>query len=54
VGVNGDTRVRLLRLESGRARRYKLPVGTAIFMHAYSMSLDPELWDEPEKFDPER
>ena len=33
---------------------YTLPRGTAIFLHGWAMSKDPELWVEPERFNPDR
>ena len=32
----------------------KIPADTAIFIPVYSIHRDPEIWPNPEKFDPER
>ena len=31
-----------------------VPKGAMMFLHGYAMALDPELWDEPDEFRPER
>ncbi|GAB6026253.1 hypothetical protein CHUAL_012458 [Chamberlinius hualienensis] len=33
---------------------YKIPKGTPCIQSIYSVHFDPELWDEPQKFNPER
>lgn len=33
---------------------YVLPRGTAIYLHAWAMAKDPELWKDPETFNPDR
>mmetsp|Transcript_38216 Transcript_38216/g.62020 ORF Transcript_38216/g.62020 Transcript_38216/m.62020 type:complete len:909 (+) Transcript_38216:214-2940(+) len=43
-----------ITLHDTNSKEFFVPRGTAVFMHGYAMGLDAELWDEPEKFDPER
>jgi cytochrome P450 len=43
-----------MTLHDTAGKEYTVPSGTAIFMHGYAMGLDPELWEEPEKFNPDR
>lgn len=33
---------------------YHIPAGTHILPNLYSINMDPNLWDEPEKFEPKR
>lgn len=35
-----------MTLHDTEGKEYSVPAGAAIFMHGYSMALDPELWDE--------
>nr|AJD25195.1 cytochrome P450 CYP81C16 [Salvia miltiorrhiza] len=37
-----------------RVGGYKIPKGTILLVNAWAVHHDPGLWDEPEKFDPER
>jgi len=39
-----------MTLHDASGKEFFIPAGTAIFMHGYSMALDPELWDEPHLF----
>jgi cytochrome P450 len=41
-------------IDAGGGKKYRLPRGTAIFMHAWAMSQDPEFWTDPDVFKPER
>lgn len=34
--------------------KYRIPKGTALFLHGYAMGQDPELWDDPLVFNPDR
>jgi len=43
-----------ITLHDTTGKEFFVPAGTQILVHAYSMGLDPELWDEPEKFNPDR
>jgi len=43
-----------MTLHDTKGKEFFIPRGTAFFLHGYSMGLDPELWDEPEKFNPDR
>jgi len=33
---------------------FKIPIGTQMFMNGWQMARDPELWDRPEVFNPDR
>ena len=41
-------------LHDANGKEFKIPVGTQVFMHGFSMALDPEFWDNPEEFNPDR
>lgn len=43
-----------ITLHDTKGKEFFIPRGTSIFMHGYSMGLDPEFWKEPEKFNPDR
>lgn len=43
-----------MTLHDRAGKEFFVPAGATVFMHGYSMALDPALWDEPERFDPER
>ena len=43
-----------ITLHDTAGKEYLVPQGTSIFMHGYSMALDPELWDDPHVFNPDR
>lgn len=43
-----------MTLHDTTGKEFFVPEGTQLFLHGYSMALDPELWDEPEKFNPDR
>ena len=39
-----------MTLHDETGKEFFIPSGTCLFMHGYSMALDPELWDEPQLF----
>jgi len=41
-------------LNSSTGKTYQIPKGTQVLVNHYAMARNPELWDEPDKFDPER
>lgn len=43
-----------MTLHDETGKEFFVPAGTCIMLHGYAMALDPELWDEPEKFNPDR
>ena len=43
-----------MTLHDTEGKEYFVPRGTTLYLHGYSMALDPELWEEPETFNPDR
>ncbi|CAA6668036.1 unnamed protein product [Spirodela intermedia] len=41
-------------MEATRVLGYDVPVGTRVFINAWAMATDPEWWEAPEDFRPER
>jgi len=43
-----------ITLHDVEGKEYFIPQGAAFFLHTYSMGQDPDLWDDPLKFNPDR
>ena len=47
-------RFKVKEKERGGVGSYKIPAGTRMFVNAWAIGNDPDTWEEPEKFMPER
>jgi len=43
-----------LTLHDTDGKEFFVPKATTVYLHGYAMAMDPEFWDEPEKFNPDR
>jgi cytochrome-b5 reductase len=43
-----------MTLHDNTGKEYFVPGGTQVFLGAFQLARDPEYWDEPEKFNPDR